>query len=558
MTTTLDIPEIDPALLRDRIEAWETSEQQKRDAEELRRRQPVVRLWDGDWKVGVPVRGALRVNCRWVMNNTGSAEIDLPPGHHLIDWIFDQSQRTTRNLHLTIDKDGARWGGRMKDARIIRHDDGHRIIRLTFLDDYEELKYLQVWSNPFLPAAFQFPRVFILAGPAKYMLKLALFVNLMRQNASLWHLPADPLNPEGWVRGLTPWNWPKVVQPGSIVFDDSQWAITHSRFKTWHDMAAPILADAGLMVVTRRWLDGDPLPYPGAIMRNGQLMFDIVDKSGVYQQTALGGTIAGGLLRTVTKHADNFVDEIVTTVTNPVVPAKYTVSSLLGTDPAWPWVVYRDGEGAGVESSEYVMTPATAVQVNGGGHSAPGVNEGIRLSVQLTGDLISNIIFGMSGLGNIANTLAEPLYKDTILAFYSVRNVIRSTQAGWDHYFEVFADGGDQAYTLSAVMALRAAFWQTRSRESLQLEVGNGYPYLIGDDGRGDFFLGDRIGATVKDLPGGRVIVEQVQELEYEATRERSNWRASLGEPRDQESPVEMSLRQLQGVFGALHDIGVL
>lgn len=537
---------------------WAESEKQKKQAEAIRRRQPLVRLWDGDWKTGAVVRGALRVSCRWVMNNTGSATVVLPPEHPLGEWIFDQSQRDTRNIHLTIDKDGARWGGRMKDARITRAEDGSRQIELTFLDDYEELKYLQVWSNPFTPAAFQAPRVFILAGPAKYMLKLALFVNLIRQNASLWHLPSDPLNPESWVRGLTPWNWPKVVMPGSILLDDSQWAVMHSRFKTWHDMAAPVLADAGLMVVTRRWLDGDPLPYPGAIMRNGQLMFDIVDKSGVFEQTALGGTLAGGLVRTVTKHADNLVDEIVTTVTNPVTPARYTVSSLLGTAPAQPWVVYRDGEGAGIESSEYVMTPATAVQVNGGGKSMPGVNEGIKTSIMLTGDLLSNIVFGMSGAGNIANTLLEPLYRDTILAFYSVHNVVRSTQAGWDHYFEVFADDGNQAYTLSAAMALRAAFWQTRSRESLQLDVGNGFPYLIGDDGQGDFFLGDRIGATVKGLPGGRVIVEQVQELEYEATRERSNWRASLGEPRDQESPIEMSLRQLQGVFGALHDIGVL
>ena len=156
---------------------WEESERQKGEAEELRRRQPVVRIWDGDWKMGAAVRGALSVSCRWVMNNTGSARVVLPPDHHLAEWIFDQSGRK-RNIHLTIDKDGARWGGRMKDARITRSDDGHRVIELTFLDDYEELKYLQVWSNPFLPAAFQFPRVFILAGPAKYMLKLALFVNL--------------------------------------------------------------------------------------------------------------------------------------------------------------------------------------------------------------------------------------------------------------------------------------------------------------------------------------------------------------------------------------------
>ena len=40
-------------------------------------------------------------------------------------------------------------------------------------------------------------------------------------------------------------------------------------------------------------------------MRHGALIIDVVDKSGYYAETALMGTLAGGLVRTVASIADN-------------------------------------------------------------------------------------------------------------------------------------------------------------------------------------------------------------------------------------------------------------
>lgn len=522
-----------------------------------RRKQPHARLWDGDWREGGAVQGAISIEVKWVINNTGTATVVLPAAHHLARWALSPSMRKRRNLHLTVDKDGSRWGGRCRDAKLVKDDEGNKVCVLEFLSDYEELKYINVWANPFLPAAFQFPKVFVLGGPAKYMLKLALFVNILRLESNLWHLPDDPLNPANWVNGATMWNWPKVVQPGSALLDSSQWAIVSSRFKSWHNMAEPILKDAGLMVTTRRWLDGDESPWPGAIMRNGQLIFDIVDKSGVFDGTALGGTVLGGLVRTVTSHADNFVDEIVTSVANPVVPAEYTVSKLFGTHPKMPWVVWRDGAVTGVETMEYTWSPSTVVQVNGGGQSMPGVNEGIEMAVKLVGDLFSVITFGLVGIGSIANTALKPLYTDVILAFYSLKSIIRAQQSGWDHYYETFAENGGTGYTLSAVMALREVFWDTRTRESLTADIADGAPYLLGEHGQGHCFLGDRVGVAPTEL-GGRVVVEQITELTYTADREQSRWSLQLGDREEAESPIEKSLRQIQGIFGTLHDLGVM
>lgn len=537
---------------------WDTTLKQEAERRRKRLLAPVAKLWDGDWKICGLLHGALILRFGWKMNNTGTALVRLPLDHHLAKWVMNPYGRPNRNIHMTVDKDGARWGGRMKNFEIVKEDDGERYLDIEFLDDYEEVKYYNVWSNPFLPAGFQFPKVFVLAGPAKYMLKLALFVNILRQQSSLWHLPSDPLDPASWVNGLTPWNWSKVVQPGSFLLDDSQWAVMSSRFKTWHDMAKPILEDAGLMVVTRRWLKGDPDPWPGAIMRNGQLIIDIVDKSGVYEQTALGGTILGGMWRTVTKIGDNFVDEVVESVVNPQVPAEYTLSKWLGTAPAQPWVVYRDGDITGVKASSYVHAPATAIQFNGGGKSAPGVNEAIEMTVKIIGDIISTLFFGLVGLGSVANTALAPLYKDVILAFYSFKHVLRAMQLGWDTYFEIFITEGGTGYTLSAVMAIRAAVYKTRQRESVKADIADGAPYLVGDRGQGHFFLGDRIGIAPRGLPNGRVIVEQVSELTYSAERGHSHWKINIGDREEKESPWDKSLRQIQDIFGTLHEMGVM
>ena len=53
-----------------------------------------------------------------------------------------------------------------------------------------------------------------------------------------------------------------------------------------------------------RYLPGDPLPWPGADLRYGTLVIDIVDKSGVLTGTSHGGTIFSGLQRTVVQFGE--------------------------------------------------------------------------------------------------------------------------------------------------------------------------------------------------------------------------------------------------------------
>ena len=102
-----------------------------------------------------------------------------------------------------------------------------------------------------------------------------LIMNLVRLNASLWHLPNDPLDIKSWGGNRFDMDrWGIVVKPGSIAQDSSPWTIVSSRFKFWHDMAESTLGDAQLMVECRRYLDGDPEPWPGANLRNGALVIE--------------------------------------------------------------------------------------------------------------------------------------------------------------------------------------------------------------------------------------------------------------------------------------------
>ncbi|NKW07049.1 hypothetical protein GS938_14225 [Rhodococcus hoagii] len=152
--------------------------------------------------------------------------------------------------------------------------------------------------------------------------------------------------------------WNIVVKPHKFLEDSSPWTILSSRFKYWHDMAAPTLDDAQLMVTTRRYLPGDPPPWQGANLRYGTIVVDIVDKSGYWDETSTGGNIWDGLKRTIVELADNWVDEIVNTVSEPIDPYKNIVGKWLGTFPRAPYVVYRDGEITACEAYEWGFTQA--------------------------------------------------------------------------------------------------------------------------------------------------------------------------------------------------------
>ena len=538
---------------------WDACDAQRRKRADARRTPPLVRLWDGNWELQGIVHGELNGKFTWKLNDTGDGVIQLPVHHWLAKWVLDVEGRT-KNVHITVDKDGARWGGRMRRMKLRKEDNGQRFVELQFLHDYEELKRIQIWSNPFLPAAVQFPRASVMAGPSAWTLKTMLMMNLVRLNASLWHLPNDPLDIKSWGGSRFDMDrWGIVVKPGSIAQDSSPWTIVSSRFKFWHDMAESTLGDAQLMVECRRYLDGDPEPWPGANLRNGALVIDIVDKSGHWSNDGHGsrGNIFTGILRSITRLGDNLVDESQVFIDEPTEVEEYQRPGFLGTNQKQPYVTYRDGAITGVEAAEFTWEPTQAIQVNGGGHSMPGVNEGISAAVQLAGNNLGMFIFQPTA-GTIADTILRPIYSDTILAWMSLKSPLRAMESGWSHYHEHFARGSDRAYTLSGLVAMREGFWETRERTAHSLQIADGAPWFVGENGQGHFFLGDRISSTVVGLPDGKLIVEQVGELTFEWSRSRMGWEVTLGDTRASESPLSRAIREVSSLVTAVRDLGVV
>ncbi|NKR24022.1 hypothetical protein GS479_01300 [Rhodococcus hoagii] len=536
------------ASLEEQCEAiWQATLDAEREDCEIRNADPLIKLADGNQVIRYLLFDVQDLKFSEIENNTGQASFLLDVDHYVAAWIIDKDGRRARgegaNIHIDIEIAGVRWSGRAEPPKVERGTDGRRYVRLTFLHDYENLKWIDCWPNPFLPAIFQFPRMFILAGPAIWALKTALFVNLWRLNSSIWQIPDDPMNPSTWLDGLDMSNWDIVVNPTTFFQDmaaGTPWCVFASRWGTWHDVAAPILADSELTVVCRRWRTGDPDPWLGADIKDGALVVDIVDKSGAMTGTSHGGTIFDGLFRTIQEFTADFLDTTESLLTGG--PTSDLFVPGRGTNKAWPHVYYPSDSPGSVET---VFTDATSrgVIMNTGGHSMPGVNETISAGIQAIGDIVGNALF-IGSIGGSIDTLLRPFYEDTVAAWVSVKLPQRIAEQGDSHYWEKTIESPGKAYTLSSLMVIRQAMWETRSYTSASMSIKAAEPYVIGWPGTGDFWVGDRIitdlGAELSD----RVIVNRVSQIDYERPRgTRGNWSVAVGPKEDEDPLVEMAAR---------------
>lgn len=523
----------------------------------------LVRLWDGEWNLHHLLGNEYENSFTWVSNDsgTGSIEVDFDSPQGL--WLYDMWGRLERdekrNVHITVDDAGARWGGRLDSCIVSHKEDGQRVVVAEFLHDYEDLKWVTVWSNPFLPAAFQMPRAFLLAGPVTWVLKTALHLQLFRYKNPLITIPDDPLDFSSYFDFLDMSTWDIVVKPTSFIEAMESgvvWGLASSRWKTWHDMAHVMLEDSELSVECRRYLEGDPLPWDGANLRHGTLVVDIIDKSGTYIGTSHGGSMFDGLSRTFAEFAEDFIDSTLDLVNDTSSPQDYFIPGNRLTHKEQPAVVYLEGTGSGIEVSDFINQPAKGDTVNVGGHSMPGVNESISASIQAAFDILGNLIM-IGSLGGTIDTLLQPLYEDTILAWWSVKSTERAQNSGWSRYHEYFQDGAGKAYTISSLMVLRAGFWATKTTLSNQITITNHSPFLIGDQGVGHWFLDDRIGFNLQDDPTQRIWVDRARKLELKRNDEGKHWVATIGDERMLQDPAQKAWGRIEQMVAALRDLGV-
>ncbi|WP_147265895.1 phage tail protein [Nocardia puris] len=383
------------------------------------------------------------------------------------------------------------------------------------------------------------------------------FFAIQRVMGGWWQLPADPLDPASWEQ-FHPENWSMVVAPESIANDTSPLAVVHSRFKSIHDCTKKVVEDAQLTWTFRRYLPGDAPPWPGARLRPGCLVIDLVDKSAAYQETSFSGDLATGLVRQFVHVEPDGVTESIRTIADPAMPSEYSDPNFLGTVASAPWVIYRDGTHTGIQQSEFVYRPATDVRIVGGGNSMPGINEGLSAAIRLGGALVAAVVPGLPDLGSVADALLEPIYSNVLGAFSAQEVPGRRNRLGWSTYQEKWAESSDRAYTIQWLLSVRAAKWSTRQQISHEVVVADGAPYRIGQRGFGHFYVGDRVGTTVRGMPPGQVFVDQVTEVALTWDRDTApTWKITIGQ-RDEKDPVVQAWERLQEILGILQDLGVL
>lgn len=570
MTSAVDLG----ASLEEQCEQiWQATLDEERRLQDLRDEPPVMFVFDGYQRLVHILFDCVKLHAVDVENDTGSIELDLLYTHPVAQWMADVKGRMARgegeNFHIDVEKNGVRLSGRWDQFDIGRDTKGRRTLHVVCLTDYENLKWVDCWSNPFLPFVFQFPRIFIIAGPAIWALKMALFVNLWRINSSIWQIPDDPMNPLHWLDGFDMSTWDVVIKPTTFLADmaaGTTWCLFYGRWDSWHDRAKSILADAELSVVTRRWRTGDPEPWDGAFetgIKDGALVVDIVDKSGQMEGTANGGTIFDGLTRVARDFTTDLIENVDTELEGEVSYPVRMFTDWLGTEKEFP-SVHFPADAPGAAETTLSRTPAKGVTLNTGGHSAPGVNEAISAGIQATVDLITSNMnvqgYGLGSLGGSVDAVLKPFYEDTVLAWISAKLTNRIAQAGSSHYYEFRIDSPGKAYTLSSLMVLRQAMVATERKTKKKLEFKNSGPYLIGWPGVGHMYKGDRASFEVIGDTTGEIFVQRAMKtsLDWEADH-FAQWEAEMGtsiaDP--DEDPIARLTRYVASMADAAHQFGV-
>ena len=539
------------------------AEQQKLVEDRIRRSQPVGRIWDAEWNCQHVMGSEYSAQFSWISNDTGPGRTEFPYESPIAQWIYDYQARldagSGRTVAITIDYCGARWSGMLDKFAVEQREDGDVVLVVDWVHDYEHLKWYSVIPNPFLPDGFQAPRAWLLAGPVPWILKVSLFLAIWREHNPFLTWPDDPLDLNNWASmGLDMSNWHIVVKPQSFIQaleSGAVWGVVTSRWQNFHDMAHYMLEDSELSIVCRRYLPGDELPWAGANLRYGTLVIDIADKSGVLIGTSNGGSVFDGLTRTALEFADDFIDSTYDVVTDADTPQDYFTVGKRYTDPVKPYVIFYESDTSPVQTSSWIYSPAKGVQIEVGGHSAPGVNEAISATIQALGDVLGGLA-QIGSLGGTIDTLLAPIYEDTILAWQTFKSPERANNTGWDRLHAYFQDGAGKAYTLASLAVLRAGMWATKTVVSWRVQVSDGAPYLVGDNGVGHFFLDDRVGLVLK--ADDKIHMDRCRRIDLGWGPDTPpEWTINIGDERIWQDPAQRALGRIERLIAGLHDLGV-
>lgn len=573
---------MNPNPLLDRLTLSAQLCQDIRDQHEaLRNAPPLIRLWmnDPSGASGAIYIGradytdTLKGSFPFKNNTPTQGVLELRDDHYLAVWLKRLPNDTSllKNVLITVDFYGTekRWSG-LLDKWTVKSKDGVKYLEVTFHDDLTQLQYLLCPPNPILPIPiFQFPRIFALAGPAKWCISAVILLNLLRVEGNLWTLPDDPFDFEQWTDILDWSQWQVHIKCDPFLLDDSSlWTFLSARMTAIDAMISDAMDDAQMTMQYRRIITDDGETTSGLLgigeneVKNGALVLEVVDNSNAsaLSGTFLQGTIIDGFVRSVITYGGGFVEDTFNEVADDesLMPDEYYQSGWLASMAAFPWLVVRDNEWTSIESSELSWGPSKNVSVIVGGDN-PAADAIAKLIIETTGNILSYfLLFGWSGGGTMAADIIMPFIVGTIAAWLQWKNNGRAIELGWMHYWELLQQGAENnSWSLAALAALRGGFLAGQSETIHVMAMHDSWaiPGL-------HFDVGYRIGSTLDSAGLENIIwINQVDEMTPAWDNSQSiqpyAWEIKVGKSTRAMSMGERFARLAKKFDSAVSSIGV-
>lgn len=502
---------------------------------------PVIMVLAPDDTPRGVVRGEISGTVEELLNDTGAATVKIDGNDPIAQWSLELPVEATPTV--VIQHGPYRWAGKIDTVDYDFSTDGKEVVTWNVLHTYEETKHILCWSNPLAPAAFQWPKAMLLAGPSAWVVRSFLMLNLLRLQSRAWTIPDEVFSAAAWRKYYTrPDEWGIFVMPGPSMLDDpTPWTILTSRFGNFHDVVADTLASAQLRLASNIWLPGDPQPAPEYVtLTKPTVVIDIVWQGGADDVTLAR---EGGAWRVHMKRIAEGVEDLIEEVVDAGRP---DLGNRLGGN-VLPLVIYRAGEHEpAVPGSGLKIVKPKAYQVVHGGKSPGWVNSSIKLGM--------NALLGYLGaiIGNpgLALGIFDKQVEDVVLAFGAGKSDRRREAMGRRPYHEHWQAGGDVGFSLSGLQAQRAGMHATRGYISYRAKIPGGGPHQMNRH----FVVGDRVGFEIR----GTVWVSRVEAFRMDWDRSNDPIPdISIGDDGLRELASEQLAKRLEKIGAAVQAIGV-
>jgi hypothetical protein len=535
------------------------------------RQPPLIRMQDQNYNQLATI-GQER-SCRFeeIASDAGEAGVVIRGGDYLGDFVRN-AVRVETDLHLSIDPVATqpdwrtRWGGKITDIHVKRDSSGIHTVELIATSNREHLKTILVGTTPWFPPEVQPIRMWMLPANFRTAAGITLFINLARLFFPPLSVITNIFNPGGWINPLgvdallnfDPLSWPIQVQFINFLTDQSRTSLLTAAWSNFHDMIIDPAKDAGGCARVYTWFTEDTTsPHPELELLVGKdlaslarphrncLVAAFEDHSGVDGPT---GTVLDGPINLFAKT----LDDLITTTVLPVDEnddgeVDPVFRKLFGVAPKKPWVIFRDGQASGIVESQYNQHKGPVLTTMTGGRSPKIVNDLQTFGIKYGLSQISNAIElalrekvppGTPGLEEVYQGQADNI----LFAWQRYTDIFRALRTGDFAYLEWFEHPGSSAYTVSAIINLRAGNFKKRAFRSFKTSIRNGAPYIINYD----FLLDDRVGFEVD----GILYVDQVGAIKYSYDRRKPiTWEVSVGDDSKDIDPFAQGIRALQAVY---------